>query len=50
MITQIGDMDQKVMLRSMEAWMTKVAPLVEKALRDDPVVDVQPTVNMIASA
>jgi alkanesulfonate monooxygenase SsuD/methylene tetrahydromethanopterin reductase-like flavin-dependent oxidoreductase (luciferase family) len=35
LIAQIGDMDQKVMLRSMEMWMTKVAPLVEKALKDD---------------
>jgi alkanesulfonate monooxygenase SsuD/methylene tetrahydromethanopterin reductase-like flavin-dependent oxidoreductase (luciferase family) len=33
--TQIGDMDQKVMLKSMETWMTRVAPLVEKALKDD---------------
>ena len=35
--TQIGDMDQKVMLKSMETWMTKVAPLVEKELAKDQV-------------
>jgi alkanesulfonate monooxygenase SsuD/methylene tetrahydromethanopterin reductase-like flavin-dependent oxidoreductase (luciferase family) len=33
--TQIGDMDQKVMLKSMETWMTRVAPLVEKELAKD---------------
>jgi alkanesulfonate monooxygenase SsuD/methylene tetrahydromethanopterin reductase-like flavin-dependent oxidoreductase (luciferase family) len=33
--TQIGDMDRKAMLKSMEMWMTRVAPQVEKALRED---------------
>lgn len=35
MITQIGDMDHKVSMKSLELWMTRVAPLVEKELAKD---------------
>lgn len=35
--TQIGDMEQKVMLKAMETWMSKVVPLVEKELAGDAI-------------